>query len=276
MKRHGGETLIDLRDVSAVQARYPLLIAHRGGVITPSTPENTLAAIRLVGRQGYDMVELDVTRPKDDEPILFHDPAGGLMQQCGLDARFVDLTAQELTAIHYRASVEPIATLAQGLALCQRLRLGVMLDVKTPDGSSLTAGFVQRIRVLLEEYALVPAAVSISSSPLLREALAEQVLFPVAEEDVRRASQGDVTRLRGHFWFGLPEELSDATVPVLQEAGALVLPAINIHRYPRHAHGVLARADIDRLRRAGVDGFQIDSVYGAFFHTGDPGQGQDP
>lgn len=272
MKRHGGETMIDLRDITAVQARYPLLIAHRGGVITPSTPENTLAAMHLAGSQGYDMVELDVIRPKDDEPVLFHDPADSLMRQCGINAHLVDLTAQELTTIHYRASVESIATLAQGLALCQQLRLGVMLDVKTPDGSPLTAGFVQRIRVLLEEYALVPAAALISSSPLLCEVLAEQVLFPVAEEDVRHASQGDAPCLRGHFWFGLPEELPDATVPVLQEAGALVLPAINIHRYPRHAHDVLARADIDRLRRAGVDGFQIDSAYGGCFREGDPGQ----
>jgi len=265
MKRHGGEPPIDLRDISAVRARYPLLIAHRGGVITPDTPENTLAAMRLAGSQGYDMVELDVIRPKDDEPVLFHDPAGSLMRQCGIDARLADLTAQELTTIHYRTSAEPIATLAQGLELCQRLRLGVMLDVKTPDGSPLTADFVRRIRALLEEYALAPAAVSISPSPLLREALAEQILFPVAEEDIRRTSQGNAPRLRGHFWFGLPEELPDAAVPALQGAGALVLPAINIHRYPRHAHDVLARADIDRLRRAGVDGFQIDSVYRAFF-----------
>ncbi len=76
--------------------------------------------------------------------------------------------------------------------------------------------------------------------------------------------------LRRRFWFGLPEELPDAVVPALQQAGALVFPAINIHRYPRHAYDALARADIDRLHRAGVDGFQIDSVYGTFFWEGDP------
>lgn len=141
MKRQGDETLIDLRNVAAVRARYPLLIAHRGGVITPSTPENTLAALHLAGSQGYDMVELDVSRSKDDEPILFHDSVGSLMMNCGIQARLVDLTAQELTTIHYRASVEPIATLAQGLALCQQLRLGVMLDIKIPVDSPRREGF---------------------------------------------------------------------------------------------------------------------------------------
>jgi len=264
MKRQGHEALIDLRDITAVRARAPLLIAHRGGVITPSAPENTLAAIYLAAREGYDMVELDVSRPKDEEPILFHDSDGSLRTQCGINSRLVDLAAQELTTVHYRASTEPIATLAAGLALCQHLRLGVMLDIKIPTSSPLTAGFVQRIRDLLEEYALTTAAVSISSSPLLCEVLAEHVLFPIAEEDVRRVSRGDASRVWGRFWFGLPEELPDALVPALQDAGVLVLPAINIHRYPRHAYDVLARADIDRLRTAGVDGFQIDAVYRAF------------
>ncbi len=270
MKRQGDETLIDVQDGAAVRARAPLLIAHRGGAITPSTPENTLAALHLAGSQGYDMVELDVSRSKDDEPILFHDSAGSLMRNCGIPARLVDLTARDLTALHYRASMEPIATLAQGLALCQQLRLGVMLDIKIPVDSPRRDGFVQRMRDLLEEYGLASAAVSISSSPLLWEGLAEHVLFPVAEEDVRRVSVGDAPCLRRRFWFGLPEELPDAVVPALQQAGALVFPAINIQDYPRHAHDALARADIDRLHRAGVDGFQIDSVYSAFFWEGDP------
>jgi glycerophosphoryl diester phosphodiesterase len=66
---------------------------------------------------GYDMVELDMNRFKDDDPVLFHDAAGSLMRNRGIPARLVDLTAQELTTIRYRASKQPIAALAQGLAL---------------------------------------------------------------------------------------------------------------------------------------------------------------
>jgi len=270
MKRQGDNPLIDVHDGAAVRARAPLLIAHRGGVITPSTPENTLAALHLAATHGYDMVELDVSRSKDDEPILFHDATGSLLMNCGSRARLVDLTAAELTTIPYRASEEPIATLAQGLALCQQRRLGVMLDIKVPVDAPRHEGFVRRIRDLLKDCGLVRAAVSISSSRLLGEVLAEQVLFPVAEEDVHRVSRGDTPRLRGRFWFGLPEELPDPLVPALQRAGVLVIPAINGHRYPRHAQDTLARADIDRLHRAGVDGFQIDSVYGPVFWEGEP------
>jgi len=76
MKRQGDETLIDLQDGAAVRARAPLLIAHRGGVITPSTPENTLAALHLAGSQGYDMVELDVSRSNEPIPCYpYQEPA---------------------------------------------------------------------------------------------------------------------------------------------------------------------------------------------------------
>ena len=40
-----------------------------------------------------------------------------------------------------------------------------------------------------------------------------------------------------------------------------MFPAINTFRYPKEGHRELARKDIERLVSAGVDGFQIDSIY---------------
>lgn len=266
---HGArEALLDLRDVVPTGTLCPLLVAHRGGVIAPGVPENSLAAIRLAGSHGYDMVELDVLRPKDDEPVLFNDGTGTLLKNCGVNARIIDYTAQELTTLYYRASDQPIATLAQALTLCRQLRLGVMLDIKVRAGSELTEEFVRRIGALLDEYDLTTAALTISPYPLVRKILSGKVWFPVAEEDFRRAVGGDAPSLHGQFWFGLPDGLPDSAVPALQQAGALAIPAINAFRYPPHGQETLARADIDRLRAAGVNGFQIDSVYGANFGLG--------
>ena len=93
MKDRSSEELIDVRDLDCIRARRPLLVAHRGGVITPDAPENSLAAIRLAAEQGYDMVELDVREAKDQEPVLFHGSAGrGLMVDCGVEAFVEDLT----------------------------------------------------------------------------------------------------------------------------------------------------------------------------------------
>ena len=59
----------------------------------------------------------------------------------------------------------------------------------------------------------------------------------------------------------LPSEM----VKLLQQNGAYVIPAINTFRYPDEGHYELARKDIQRLNEAGVDGYQIDSVYQPLF-----------
>ena len=61
---------------------------------------------------------------------------------------------------------------------------------------------------------------------------------------------------------GLPK--SEMVKP-LQRNGAYVIPAINTFRYPEQGHYELARKDIQRLNEAGVDGYQIDSVYHPLF-----------
>jgi glycerophosphoryl diester phosphodiesterase len=190
--------LINLRDLAAVRARRPVLVAHRGGVIAPDAPENSLAAIRLAAAHGYDLVELDVARPRDDEPVIFHDWTGSLLKNCGVAARLADHTAQELTAIHYRATTEPIATLAQALALCRQLHLGVMLDIKVGADSDLPPGFLRRIAALLKEYALTAAAVTISDHPLVRAALAGHALLPVTAADLHASAATSQSRSRAN------------------------------------------------------------------------------
>ncbi|MEZ4620288.1 MAG: hypothetical protein R2867_32930 [Caldilineaceae bacterium] len=38
-----------------------------------------------------------------------------------------------------------------------------------------------------------------------------------------------------------------------------------INSYPAHSFGALEGADIARMKRCAVDGWQIDSAYGRFF-----------
>jgi glycerophosphoryl diester phosphodiesterase len=256
--------LIDLGDRPRIQARRPLLIAHRGGVITRSTPENSLAAIRLAGAHAYDMVELDVRRAGDGEPVLFHDWEGSLLTSCGVNACIADLTGDELSAIQYRATDEPIATLSQGLALCRSLDLGVMLDIKsfgdTPDSET----FLETIGRLLSECELRGAVLS-WVHPLERKHLVDTAMFPISDADLHRLADGRSASLEGQYWFGPARDLSGTTLRVLQGSGALVIAAINTFQYPPHAHFELARHDVDRFLDDGIDGFQIDSIYSDLF-----------
>lgn len=120
---------------------------------------------------------------------------------------------------------------------------------------------VKRIASLINEHGLTSAAMSITPYPLVRETLSTDVLFPVSEDDIQQIAAGEAPCLQHAFWFEIPRDLPEATIRPLQEAGALVIPAIYQHRYPRGGHEILAQADIRRLLAAGVDGFQIDSVY---------------
>ena len=78
---------------------------------------------------------------------------------------------------------------------------------------------------------------------------------------MRRLREGESLDLGTRFWFGLPKQLPPGDVERLKKAGSLILPAINTFRYPSRRHDELAREDIKRLTAAGVDGFQIDSIY---------------
>jgi hypothetical protein len=137
-----------------------------------------------------------------------------------------------------------------------------MLDIKAGDGSDR---FFDRIAGLLRQHALTRATVTISRDVKVCAALEGLALLPVSKEDEARACRGEPISLEGQFWFGWAAELPNETVAALQQRGVPLVVSINTFHYPAHAHQSLARQDIRRLLAAGVEGFQIDSVYGDCF-----------
>ena len=249
------KSLIDLNDTDQVRERRPLLIAHRGGVITERSPECSLAAIELAAESGYSMVELDVQSSLDGVPIVFHDES--LLTACGRPDRTSDYSASELLTVVYTGTSQKIISLEIALRKCRALGLGVMLDLKH---GREDAPFLDRVDQLITRCQLTTAAVSISRSVEARERL-KHVMFRPTKEQLSLFNKGENVDLEGTFWFGLPRDLSSADVARLKACGAYVFPAINSFRYPEEGDRELARKDIKRLVSAGVDGFQIDSIY---------------
>ena len=249
------KSLIDLNDTAQVRERRPLLIAHRGGVITERSPECSLAAIELAAESGYSMVELDVQSSLDGVPIVFHDRS--LLTACGRPGRTSDYSASELLTVVYTGTSQKIISLEIALRKCRALGLGVMLDLKHGQED---APFLDRVDQLITRCQLTTAAVSISGSVEARERL-KHIIFTPTNGQMSRFNRGENVDLEGTFWFGLPRDLSSADVARLKACGAYVFPAINTFRYPKEGHRELARKDIERLVSAGVDGFQIDSIY---------------
>ena len=249
------KSLIDLNDTAQVRERRPLLIAHRGGVITERSPECSLAAIELAAESGYSMVELDVQSSLDGVPIVFHDRS--LLTACDRPGRTSDYSASELLTVVYTGTSQKIISLEIAFRKCRALGLGVMLDLKHGQED---APFLDRVDQLITRCQLTTAAVSISGSVEARERL-KHIIFTPTNGQMSRFNRGENVDLKGTFWFGLPRDLSSADVARLKACGAYVFPAINIFRYPEEGDRELARKDIERLVSAGVDGFQIDSIY---------------
>ena len=256
---HGDKTMLNLHDPAQIQQRRPILIAHRGGVVTPGIPECSLAAIEQAAAAGYDMVELDVRESRGHEPIVFHD--GSLLEDCGVDAAVGDLTAAEISEIRYTANNERISTLADAVRLCHKRELGVMLDIKAGDSEA----FFERIREIIDQYGMADSTLCINGAPEVRAGLEGKAMLRVPDDVYAAMREGKSADLTGLFWFGLPQNLPTDMVAKLHDAGALVIPGVNIFRYDEATHRRDALADIERLKTAGVDGFQIDSAYQDYF-----------
>jgi len=251
--------LIDVRDAAKVRARRPLLIAHRGGVVTGRIPEGSLAAIREAARHGYDMVELDVRATKDGVPVIFHD--ANLRPATGHDGLIGELTEAETRNVRFKKNDEPIANLEQALILCRQLHLGVMLDLKDPP----RAEALQKIAAWVRKHGLEKSTVTISGHPLARAELGGVALVPVNADELKGLAAGEPISLEGRIWFGIPAWIPFETIPKLQRAGALVFPAINLFRYENDPARAQARREVQALTELRVEGFQIDSAFQDFF-----------
>ena len=256
--------MINVRDIATLQALRPFLVAHRGGVITPGSPENSLRAIQLAAQHGYAMVELDVMEAADHEPVLIHD---GLYINCGVNKPVHTLTSEEIAGIRYRASDQTVIPFAQAIEACATLDLGVMLDKLAkddPDDPAMSPQCLERVAALIERAGLASATLAIVDGPALRDILNGVTLFPLPRGDTPIQDMAD-----GRFWFGWAAELTAGggrnpaveKIAALHKAGRFAIVSINTFHYPHHAPRVLAQQDIARLLAAGTDGFQIDSVY---------------
>ena len=249
------QSLIDFSSKADIEKRRPILIAHRGGVIPPSSPECSLSAIRLAGQKDYDMVELDIRMSKDGVPIVFHDRT--LEKACGRSESVSDLTSTTLQGIQYLNGGDHIISFERALQECRHQNLGIMLDLKAGrdnphflsaiDNSIVKAGFEQ-------------ATITFSDTEATRLHL-KHVRFTPTKAEMESLRQGIEIGLRDRFWFGLPKQLPLRDINLLKNSGALIFPAINTFRYPAANHQELAAKDIRRLLDNGVDGFQLDSIY---------------
>lgn len=122
--------------------RTPLCVAHRGASST--APENTLASVRSAIAAGSDLVEVDVQRTRDRALVLLHDSTlerTTNVREVYPDRvpwRVSDFTLAELHQLDFGSWLspayagEPVATLADTLALLRPGATGLLAELKSP------------------------------------------------------------------------------------------------------------------------------------------------
>lgn len=257
-------TLIDLRDPASLAQEKPILIAHRGGVVNDSSPENSLMGIKLAAERGYNMLEVDIRQAKDGALIAFHDR--NLMSDVGIDNSIEEMNTAEIAQLTYKGTEERILSLDEFLKSSTELGMGIMLDIKTTEENRNDSLLFKGIAELLKKYGLEKSTVTISGAPMARKYLKGLAIFGMSGEEKEQIINGNETIRKDLFWFGLPAQIEDDEIKALNEKSYLVIPAINIFRYPNREEDLdLAKKDTERLLKAGVDGFQIDSFYDQVF-----------
>ena len=108
----------------------PRLIGHRGAKAL--APENTLGSIRAAKAAGAPWVEIDAKLARDGVPVLMHDAT--LDRTTTGKGPVVALSAQELAQVD-AGNGEGVPTLAQCLALCREIGLGLDLEIKPDPGT---------------------------------------------------------------------------------------------------------------------------------------------
>jgi glycerophosphoryl diester phosphodiesterase len=102
----------------------PVVIAHRA--CPRHAPENSLEGIAKAAELGSDLVEIDVRRTADGDPVLLHDR--WLLRTARRPKRLEWVSSAKVKKLRTRGG-GTIPTLAEGLAALGP-RLGVAIDVK--------------------------------------------------------------------------------------------------------------------------------------------------
>ncbi len=233
------------------------LIAHRGGIVDDTHPENTVSSLEAAIRAGYWMVEVDVRASRDGEPLLHHDAT--LERFFKRPERPEDLTWRELSQLRSTPGGDPPFHFEQLCQLC-RGRIRLMLDIKT---TTQPPAFYNRMARLMQDNGLLQTAYMLGGdrwrhvfgSGGARESANRKALTAAAQYDENVASR--------YFLFELASDLDEEAFALTRHYNTDCVAAVNTFRYTqaRRDEWEGPKQDIARLRALGVTSYQIDSRY---------------
>jgi glycerophosphoryl diester phosphodiesterase len=233
------------------------MIAHRGGVVDAEHPEDSLSALQKAIQEGYWMVEVDIQASRDGELVVQHDDS--LMRMYGVRKHVADLDWKDIRTFRSRIDGQPPCCFAEYAETC-RGKIRLMIDGKMTGGQK---GFFEKMEEILRANDLLKDALFIGSGEM-KAYFKGKARIAMGHDDLKHAADSgeDVASL--YFLFEHGNELDDASVKYAQSLHVPVVPTVNSYHYLFKRRDSTPESDIERLRRAGVTLFQIDSAFSGY------------
>jgi len=232
------------------------LIAHRGGVVDGLAAENSLQALQKAVEKGYWMVEVDLRLTKDSVLVTHHDRT--FTRYYGVDKTLDSMTWAEVRELKGDRD-NRVLQFEEVLRFCSNNNLNVMIDNKISGFDSL---LFTRVYDLVKQYGLDEQAMMIgttASTPFFTGKIKLSCTRSQLEEYMQKANYDP----SNYYLFS--SDISPEDAQWAAENSILAVGVINLWAIKSEVTMATAKERADQLKGAGVQVFQIDSVFDVFF-----------
>lgn len=254
--------LIGLAAATASAAIRPgfHLIAHRGGVVDGERHENSEGAIREAIRRGYWMIEVDVRRTSDGEPVLHHDRT--FERYYGDSRRPEEMTWKEIRSLRAAPGGGSPIHFEQACEMCTG-KMRLMLDLKAQDWPKEFYG--RLLRAI--DSAKIPGPVYSLGGARVKPLFDGRVMVSANRKDLRAYAEQGQAVAKEYFLFELASVVDAEAVKLCKELDVTPVAAINTFRYTEAKRDETkgSAEDAEKLMKLGVRHYQIDSRYDGLF-----------
>jgi hypothetical protein len=189
--------------------------------------------------------------------VVQHDP--DFQRFYGVNRKVDEMTWNEIAKLRSTpGNARPLQF--HELARLAKNRIQLMIDTKPPEHS---AAFYNEMERAMRDNGLLESALFIGTAES-RARFKGKARISVTREELLAAMKRGEDCARLYFLFEHGTTLDEAGLSLARKANVPAVVSINIFHYGNGDHRKLARTDIERLRKAGMTYFQIDSVYDAW------------
>ncbi len=237
------------------------LIAHRGGVVDETHPENSPGSLEAAIARGYWMIEVDIRRTKDGEPILQHD--ANFKRFYGDERPVEQMTWAEVSRLRSNPGGTKPIHFREACAMCEG-KVRLMLDLKSADWPE---AFYNNLASVMQRHKLLATAYMLGGGTRPATFLGPKCFQSANTARLRAAiDRGEDVKSR-YYLFEQASELSPETFALCGRYGVIPVASINTFRYTMAKRDEWQGPveDAARMKALGVRHFQIDSRYDSLF-----------